>query len=189
MVRDGRRSTDRRRSQPGPTRRERTEAAPTQVATKSGWIGTGDQGGPRRQPRLRTAGVIRPTTATAPDPSGEAAGPRQHRPSATAPCAGVGHAVRCDTQLASSHVGEAKRYRQPRVQTACADLAKCPRAWRHRLVFGAIRGCLAQQVGRVFSRGSSEPRKRILACRCGLTVELSCGPAAPVRRHRHCTSC
>ena len=76
----------------------------------------------------------------------------------------------------TGHVGDAERYRQPELQTTYADLDKRMRTWRHRLVFGAIRGRLAPQVGRVFSRGSSEPRKTILACRCGLTVELSCGP-------------
>ena len=75
-----------------------------------------------------------------------------------------------------SHIGGAERNRQHNVQTACADLGKSMRTWRHRLVFGAIRGRLAQQVGRVLSRGSSEPGQTTLACSCGLTVELSCAP-------------
>ena len=107
-------------------------------------------------------------------PSGEAARLGRHRQSGTALRAGGGIAVRRATQTATDHVDDAERYRQPEVEPACADLGKWLRTWRHRLVCGAIRGCVAQQVGQVFGRGSPEPRTRILACRCGLTVNGQC---------------
>ena len=140
MVRDGRRCADRRRSQPGPTRRERTEEAPTQFATKSGWVTTGDQGVPRRQPRLRAAGARRPTTTRAPTPSGEAARPGRHQQSGTALRAGVGHEVRCETQLATSHVGEANATDNPKTRPPAPT-------WDNACVLGATGWCLAPYVG------------------------------------------
>ena len=79
-------------------------------------------------------------------PSGEAARPGRHQQSGTALRAGLGIAVRRATQTVTGHVDDAERYRQPEVEPACADLGKWLRTWRHRLVCGAIRGCLAQQV-------------------------------------------
>ena len=52
---------------------------------------------------------------------------------------------------------------------------------RHRWVSGATGGSDVQPR-------PIKTKKTIMACSCGLTVELSCGPAAPVRTNtRHCT--
>lgn len=79
-------------------------------------------------------------------------------------------AVRCDAQFVSGYVNDTDRYPEPELQSNCADLGQRLPARHHTRLSGAIHGCLAPQVGRMYTRGLSEPGKTTLAESAGSPV-------------------